>query len=107
MGANPIEGTNQRAAVLVIDNQFGHLGVGPEPFNEFGKSIFQEQLEGHYDKVFVIVAHSRNPENNEVVNALKTAASQFGTVDMIVAMHWMIFCLSCKACTLKMKSFPF
>ncbi len=76
-----------RAAVLVVDNQLGFAGVDAGTMNDIGRGLFMDVIEDHYDKVFVVIAHDRKAKDNEVVNALKQAASKYGVVDMYVNMH--------------------
>lgn len=87
MGETNTSGVSGRAAVLVVDNQLGLAGVPAGTMNDIGQTLFMDIIEGHYDQVYIVVAHNRQAKDNEIVKALKQAASKYGMVDMYVNMH--------------------
>lgn len=87
MADEPARGVTQKAAVLVVDNQFGFADIDARTMNNIGTDVFRDLLASHYDRVFVVVAPPRTPGNNPVVKTLRRASSKYATVDMFVAMH--------------------
>lgn len=79
--------TTGKAALLIIDNQTGFFGMGAATMNRIDEEVFSGLLRPHYDQVIIVETHDRQAKNNEVVVALKRAASRYGVVDMYVHMH--------------------
>lgn len=79
----------KKAAVVVIDNQFGLLGgvVTADAANEVWQQITAGLLTPYYDEIIIITGHYPNAAHNPIVSALQSATARFGRVDMFTDMH--------------------
>ena len=91
MGDSPtvIPPNGKKAAVVVIDNQFGLLGgaIPADSANEVWSQVTAGLFTQHYDEVVIVTGHYTDLADNPIVSALQQETSRFGRVDMFTNMH--------------------